>query len=240
VYEALKHPTLREELGARAISSIDSFVELLDRYETKLHEPLVNQAEVIRELIKEVGFLEDLRRSCKTEDDALKRESNVRDMIASIEEHAGRSTEGIRGFLDEMMLRQENEEDDDEMKGQGVTLITLHAAKGLEFPHVYLIGLEEGVLPHDRSKVEGTVDEERRLLYVGITRAMRTLALTWCRSRLKYGSAMPCTPSSFIKELPVELIDRRDLAEILNAPVSEVSVKQGFAGIFAALNRVTD
>jgi superfamily I DNA/RNA helicase len=139
-----------------------------------------------------------------------------------------------------MMLRQENEEDNDEMKGQGVTLITLHAAKGLEFPHVYLIGLEEGVLPHDRSKLEGTVDEERRLLYVGITRAMRTLALTWCHSRLKYGSAMPCTPSSFIKELPADLIDRRDLREILSAPVSDVSVKQGFEGIFAALNRVAD
>ena len=111
--------------------------------------------------------------------------------MKSFEEYQGRSSEGLRGFLDEMMLRQEREEDSDDTKGQGVTLITLHAAKGLEFPHVYLAGLEEGILPHDRSKVEGTIDEERRLLYVGITRAMRTLTLTWCGFRIKYGSPMP-------------------------------------------------
>ena len=103
----------------------------------------------------------------------MSRENNVNEMIKSFEEYQKRSSEGLRGFLDEMMLRQEREEEEDDLKGPGVTLITLHAAKGLEFPHVYLIGLEEGVLPHDRSKVEGTVDEERRLLYVGITRARR-------------------------------------------------------------------
>jgi DNA helicase-2/ATP-dependent DNA helicase PcrA len=240
VYEALKHPALHAELTSRASTSVAAFVELLDRYETRLHEPLSKAAEIIRDLINEVGFLEDLRRSCKTEDDAIKRESNVREMLESIEEHSSRSTEGLRGFLDEMMLRQEREDEGDEMKGQGVTLITLHAAKGLEFPHVYLIGLEEGVLPHDRSKVEGTIDEERRLLYVGITRAMRTLALTWCRSRLKYGSAMPCTPSSFIKELPAEFIERRDVGEILNAPVPQVSAKSRFDSIFAALDRISE
>src|SRR5882757_4184936 len=123
------------------------------------------------------------------------------------------------------MLSRVEREEDDEGEGSGVTLITLHAAKGLEFPHVYLIGLEEGLLPHDRSKVEGTVDEERRLLYVGITRARRTLVLSWCRHRIKYGSPMPCTGSSFIKELPPEWVEHRDAAQILRAPVSEASAK---------------
>ncbi len=237
VYETLKSDRLRTELTTRAAASVAAFVELLDRYETKLHEPLSNQPEIVRELIKEVGFYEELKRSCKTEDDAMKRENNVREMIASMDEHAGRSTEGLRGFLDEMMLRQEREEDDDEMKGQGVTLITLHAAKGLEYPHVYLIGLEEGLLPHDRSKVEGTVDEERRLLYVGITRAKRTLALTWCLNRIKYGSAMPCTPSSFIRELPAEFVQTRNVKDILNTPVAPDSAKNLFGSIFAAVER---
>lgn len=238
VYEALKLPEFAAESSARAASSVRAFVDLLDRFETKLNEPLTQQADVVRALIEEIGFYDDLRRSCKTPDDALKRESNVREMLVSLDEHQGRSTEGLRGFLDELMLRQEREEEKDDLKGKGVTLITLHAAKGLEFPHVYLLGLEDGILPHDRSKLEGTVDEERRLLYVGITRAMRTLVLSWCRSRVKYGSLAPCTASAFIKELPPEHITHRDFAQIMNTPVAEESAKQRFGSIFAALDRV--
>ena len=94
-------------------------------------------------------------------------------MLSDMERHKARSTKGLRGFLDEISLDQEREKERED--GKGVTLITMHAAKGLEFPHCYLIGFEEGLIPHDRSKVEGTVDEERRLLYVGITRAMKRL-----------------------------------------------------------------
>jgi superfamily I DNA/RNA helicase len=116
-----------------------------------------------------------------------------------------------------------------------ITLITLHAAKGLEFPHVYLVGVEEGVLPHDRSKMEGTVDEERRLLYVGITRAQKTLALTWCRNRIKYGSAMPCHASSFLKELPPEWIQHCNAGQILNTPIEHASGTSRFAALRALL-----
>jgi superfamily I DNA/RNA helicase len=192
---------------------------------------------VLREFIQETGYMAELERSCKTPEEALSRGTNVQEIIKYFEEYEARSTEGLRGFLDEMMLRQEREEDKEEAEN-GVTLITLHAAKGLEFPHVYLVGLEEGLLPHDRSKVEGTVDEERRLLYVGITRAMRTLALTWCGSRLKYGSAMPCSPSSFIKELPAEWIEHSNAKQIMNAPVEETTAKGRFDALRAMLERV--
>jgi DNA helicase-2/ATP-dependent DNA helicase PcrA len=143
----------------------------------------------------------------------------------------------LRGFLDEIVLDQEREEEkqDDIEKKRGVTLITMHAAKGLEFAHVYLIGLEEGLLPHDRSKAEGSLDEERRLLYVGITRARRTLTLTHCRDRMKYGSASACHPSSFIKELAPELIDRVDLKKLLSTPVADNVGKSRFAQMRAAL-----
>ena len=137
-----------------------------------------------------------------------------------------------------MALRQEDQEDDDKERGSGVMLITMHAAKGLEFPHVYLVGLEEGILPHDRSKAEGTLDEERRLLYVGITRAMKTLTMSFCNSRFRYGSTAPCTPSSFIRELDPALLERIDLKKMLNTPVEAPVAKSRFAAMRARLEKM--
>ena len=234
VFAALRDPEFHAELTTRAAAAIGAFAELLDGFETRLNQPLADHAAILRELIAKVGYVDDLRRTCKTPEESLGRENNVNEMMKSFDVYQARSSDGLRGFLDEMLLRVEREEDD-EGEGSGVTLITLHAAKGLEFPHVYLIGLEEGLLPHDRSKVEGTVDEERRLLYVGITRAQESLALTWCRSRIKYGSAMPGHASSFIKELPPEWIEHRDAAQILNAPVERASAENRFAAMKAML-----
>jgi len=237
VFTALRADEFRATLTRRALEAIDRFGELLDRFETKLHTPLSDHAAVLRELMQETGYLEELRRTCKTPEEALGRETNLQDLLKSFEEYQGRSSEGLRGFLDEMSLRQDREDEEDKARGTGVTLITLHAAKGLEFSHVYLIGLEEGLLPHDRSKLEGAVDEERRLLYVGITRARRTLALSWCRHRIKYGSPMPGAPSSFIKELPAEWVEHRDAAQILRAPVTEARAVSGFGALRAAVER---
>ncbi|MEI6712371.1 MAG: UvrD-helicase domain-containing protein [Verrucomicrobiota bacterium] len=238
VWKALQDPGFQAGLTTRSRTSVQKFVELIDSYETKLNEPLSNQPALLRELVEEVEYLDDLKRTCKTPDEALSRETNVRDMLTSFDEYGARSSEGLRGFLDEMMLRQEREEEnEDESKGTGVTLITLHAAKGLEYKYVYLIGLEEGVLPHDRSKVEGTVDEERRLLYVGITRARQTLAMTWCQHRIKYGSPAPCIVSSFVKELPPEYLDQRSLGQMMNTPVAPESVKGRFDALRALLER---
>ncbi|MBC8164816.1 MAG: ATP-binding domain-containing protein, partial [Bryobacteraceae bacterium] len=235
LWAALRDPAFTFTLPARTAGSIAAFVDLLDRSETSLAEPLTDPAAVLTALIAETGYLADLQRSCKTPEEALGRETNIGEMLSDLKQFTGRSDEGLRGFLDEMSLHQDREEESDLESKSGVTLITLHAAKGLEFPHVYLIGLEEGLLPHDRSKVEGTVDEERRLLYVGITRAMGTLTLSWCRNRMKWGSAAPCHPSSFIKELAPEWIEHIDLAKILSTPVEQTTAKTRFAQMRAAL-----
>jgi superfamily I DNA/RNA helicase len=237
LWKALRSPELLAEFSNRTTTSVKAFVELVDDYETKLCTPLVNPASVVSELIKEVDYAAELRRSCKSADEANARESNMHDMLRDFAQFNERSTKGLRGFLDEIVLDQEREEEkqEDIEKKRGVTLITMHAAKGLEFNHVYLIGLEEGVLPHERSKTEGTIDEERRLLYVGITRARKTLTLTHCRDRMKFGSASACYPSSFIKELAPEFLERIDLKKLLTTPVAESTGKSRFAQMRAAL-----
>jgi superfamily I DNA/RNA helicase len=237
LWDALQSAEFIATLSARTATSIRAFVELIEEYQTKLAEPLTEPAPVITKLIAEIEYAAELRRSCKSAEETSAREQNIGDMLRDLAQFTGRSTKGLGGFLDEIVLDQEREEEkqDDIEKKKGVTLITMHAAKGLEFRHVYLIGLEEGILPHDRSKTEGTIDEERRLLYVGITRARRTLTLSYCRDRMKFGSVASCQPSSFIKELAPEFLERVDLKKLLATPVTEMTGKSRFAQMRAAI-----
>src|SRR5204862_6858149 len=135
-------------------------------------------------------------------------------------------------FLEDLMLDSDREEAK-EAAGDAVTLITMHSCKGLEFPHVYIVGLEEGLLPHSRSKTEGTLDEERRLFYVAITRAMQTLTLSHCSARKKFGQLVPCHPSRFLKELPPELVEHAD--EKAKVPVASDGGKDFFDAMRAAV-----
>ena len=235
--DALRSPDFLKTLSSRTATSINAFLELISRYEALLRQPGSAPAAVMNKLMTEIEYAAEVRRSCKSSDEANARENNLHDMLRDLAHFAQRSSKGLQGFLDEIVLDQEREEgkEDDIENKSGVTLITMHAAKGLEFRHVYLIGLEEGLLPHERSKAEGSLDEERRLLYVGITRARRTLTLTYCRDRMKFGSASACQPSSFIKELAPELIERIDLRKLLSTPVADTVGKSRFAQMRAAL-----
>ena len=130
------------------------------------------------------------------------------------------------------MLDNDREEEP-ETAGDAVTLITMHSCKGLEFPHVYIVGLEDGLLPHARSKAEGTLDEERRLFYVALTRAMQGLTISHCVARRKYGQLIPCHPSPFLNELPPELVERTDGK--FSQPVAVEAGKGLFAAMRSAL-----
>ncbi len=233
LFQALNDPEFLKELSARTAGSVAGFMALLDDYETRVSTPLAGLSGVLTALMEEIGYFADLKRSTSTPEEAFDRETNVRQMIEALARYEERSTGGLQGFLDGVSLDRSREEKKEDTAG--VTLITLHAAKGLEFPHVFLIGLEEGLLPHDRSKAEGTLDEERRLLYVGITRAMRTLTLTHCRNRVKYGSAVPCTPSTFLKELAGDFVENVTFEKLMNAPVPQESVKSRFAQLRATV-----
>ncbi len=227
LFEEMTSPDFCEYVSTRARNKVREFAETIQVARIELETPGEDAAAIIQKLLDESGYFDDLRRSCKTPTEADKRESNVREFLISLQEFQKRSREGLRGFLDEVSLDRDRQEKEDDTRG--VTLITLHAAKGLEFPHVTLIGAEEGLLPHERSKSEDTVDEERRLFYVGVTRAMKSLTITHCRNRMKWGSAAFCEPSRFLEEIEGEGVERRNFEDIVNEPLNDEQFENSFA-----------
>ena len=128
--------------------------------------------------------------------------AGVVEILNFAENHVRRAAEpSLHGFLEELALTSGDEPSEEpRSRGDAVTLMTLHAAKGLEFPHVFLVGMEEGLLPHARAVADSGVEEERRLAYVGITRAMTTLTLSAAQERAKYGKRAAAVPSRFLFE----------------------------------------
>lgn len=190
--------------------ALKGFVDLMGRY-GEAFRLTESWAITLETMLKEIGYYEDLNKSCKEAQEAQNRMENVRELLVAMTQFQAKPGAELVDFLSSASLDREKEEDDKkEASGVGVTLMTLHSAKGLEFPHVYLVGLEDGYLPHERSKAEGNLDEERRLLYVGITRAMKSLTLTHCRVRKKYGKDEGRNASSFLGELPMEGILKID------------------------------
>jgi DNA helicase-2/ATP-dependent DNA helicase PcrA len=128
--------------------------------------------------------------------------AGVLEVLNFAENHVRRSADpSLHGFLEDLALTSgDTPTDQKEVRKDAVTLMTLHAAKGLEFPHVFLVGMEEGLLPHARAVAESGIEEERRLAYVGITRAMTTLTLSFAFERAKHGRLARTVPSRFLYE----------------------------------------
>ena len=234
LFETLTSPDFAVEISRKTAASIREFGDELASTRIHLLTPGADVCGIVSRFINDSGYMDDLKRSCKTPEEALNRESGVKEILNALAEHQNRKRGDIRDFLDELSLNREREEDKKE-DAKGLTLITMHAAKGLEFPHVFLVGAEDGILPHERSKSEGTVDEERRLFYVGITRAMKSLTITHCRNRTKFGSAMSCRPSPFLKEADGEGVLMESYEDIMSRPVAEEDIVTSFASLRAML-----
>jgi superfamily I DNA/RNA helicase len=241
VFAVMKNPAVTVTFQARTRESIERFVELLEHTRARLHaESLSRDPRALQTLadrfLDEIGYFAELRRSEKNPETAENRIRNLKDLIATLDGAEFASLppfDRLQSFLEQITLDTEREEEEDEAPGDAVTLITMHSCKGLEFPNVYIVGLEDGLLPHSRSKAEGTLDEERRLFYVAVTRAMQTLTISHCGGRKKYGAIMPCHPSPFLKELPPELVEHAD--EKAKQPVTPESGKGKFAVLRASL-----
>ncbi len=236
LFDTLTSPEFAEQVSRKTAGAIRDFGEDIASRRIHLLTPGANAEQIVSQFLGESGFFEDLRRSCKTPEEQLNRESGAKEVLRALADHQKRSSSGLQGFLDEMLLDRERDEEKKE-EAKGVTLITLHAAKGLEFPHVFLLGAEDGLIPHERSKSEGTVDEERRLFYVGITRAMKSLTITHCLHRTKFGTAMYCRPSPFLQEIEGEGVLVESYEEIVNKPVAAEDISASFASMREMLAR---
>lgn len=194
IAEADLTPAIRDRLVA--------FQRFIVRYRSRTEdEPL---SEVVESLIGEIDYRKELERLYKTPTEVEARFSAVEGVVASISEYENRTDKPtVQGFLEDTALGGRDDfGDDKESKQMAVTLMTFHSAKGLEYPHVYMVGMEEGILPHRRVIAEGNgVAEERRLCYVGVTRAMDTLTLSACKARSKWGKSKPSVPSRFLMEM---------------------------------------
>ena len=207
-YEALLAPGLIAGVG-RSATKLDSFAALIEYFKTLAEE--MNITDLLQEVIEKTGYIESLENEDKEE--AKTRKENIDELIskaATYEESCQDKDEKatLSGFLEEVALVADIDSLDEDQ--EYVVLMTLHSAKGLEFPRVYLAGMEDGLFPGYMSINAGDreeLEEERRLCYVGITRAEQELTLTSARRRMVHGETQYNPMSRFVKEIPRELLD---------------------------------
>jgi DNA helicase-2/ATP-dependent DNA helicase PcrA len=207
--EALHRAENAPSLATRSLNAITAFVEMLDALRT-LSESGADAPTVLQAVLEQTGYVLELQQSHDPQDET--RIENLAELESVAQEFAT-ANEGstLVEFLEQIALVADSDEiPDDDNHGGVVTLMTLHTAKGLEFPVVFLTGLEDGIFPHIRSLGDsGELAEERRLAYVGLTRARQRLYLTRAVSRSAWGTPAYNPPSRFLSEIPEELMDWR-------------------------------
>ena len=190
-----------DQLATRAQKALCEFAEWLVSMERLAHdsEPLA----ACKQLISDIDYHDWLAHSSDSDTETERRADNVAELMQWIERVAlNDPSKTLTDVVASLTLFDILERQEDDDRTDQVSLMTLHAAKGLEFNHVHLVGVEEGILPHRSSIEQGTVEEERRLAYVGITRARKTLSISFAERRRRYGEFEESEPSRFIEELP--------------------------------------
>jgi DNA helicase-2/ATP-dependent DNA helicase PcrA len=205
-WDAALDPAGVPGLGTAAIRSFERFMATMEGLRERVADN-IPMGDLLEAVLHETGYLDALAAERTIE--AQGRTENLEQLVEVAREFDGTHAaeqDRLDVFLQETALRSDTDTRVDD--GGMVTLMTLHNAKGLEYPIIFMIGMEEGVFPHSRSLDEGTLEEERRLCYVGMTRAMRSLTLTHARQRNVFGSRAYGLPSRFLAEIPPDLVDR--------------------------------
>ncbi len=233
MFEAFGKASNNNKLKPGAAGSAEDFYALICRYQERFSSGK-NMGDTLKELIDEINFRDYLIALYKTPDSAYRRIENLDGFIESVKhyESVDRSP-SLSGFLETMALTDLVEEKQ-EQAGYGVTLISFHSAKGLEFPVVFIAAAEDGILPHKKSAdTDEGLEEERRLFYVGITRAMKELFITYTEHRVKYGKETPSLPSQFLAEIPDGVSKTLDRFEEADPEKDKEYVKSLYEGFMA-------
>lgn len=203
---------LQQKLSRKAWISLQRFTDWLD--EKRIQAEQTDAMGLTRSLIEELHYADWLQNTSNSKKQAKSRMANVEELISWIgnlqKQQEQPTLDKLVSQLTLMSILENNEENDQQ---QSVQLMTLHAAKGLEFPYVYLVGFEEDSIPHFQCQHDEGIEEERRLAYVGITRAEKTLTISYAQTRQKYGEVIQCEPSRFIAEMPAEDLEGAEHSE---------------------------
>jgi DNA helicase II / ATP-dependent DNA helicase PcrA len=207
VWEAAAAPDTIPGLGAAAVKALRRFMDTMGELRARVEQG-VTVGELLEAVLSQTGYIEALEAERTIE--AQGRIENLEELVSvgrEFDATAEAGQDALDVFLAQIALVADADSRKDEAEGL-VTLMTLHNAKGLEYPVVFIAGCEDGVFPHSRALDEGGLEEERRLFYVGVTRAMRKLYLTHARRRVVFGAQAYGLPSRFLDEIPAELTER--------------------------------
>ncbi|GAB6050090.1 UvrD-helicase domain-containing protein [Hydrogenophilus islandicus] len=231
LFAALFETGAEAHVPAAPLAAMREFATFINRFRYRAEREPAGR--VARELFAAVALADHYLATLDPRD-AKQRTESLDDFLAWIERKGEADGVTLLEVVQTIALIARLERDDE--TPDAVQLATLHAAKGLEFPHVFLVGVEEGVLPHQSSIDAGSVDEERRLMYVGITRAQRTLTITYCEKRREGKEWRSCEPSRFLREMGEEGVEVKGR----DAPLPKAEAQARLAQLRALLNRAPE
>ncbi|RNF83777.1 UvrD-helicase domain-containing protein [Montanilutibacter psychrotolerans] len=217
-----------KQLAPRAANALDGFNNIVRGLRSDANK--LSPADLVRELGKRSGLLQAIREQCKDEAGFQRRKANLEELADWFDGGKGSGPGELAAQLALLSHADKGE------AGNQVRLMSLHGAKGLEFRYVFIVGVEDGTLPHEASLDEGRLDEERRLLYVGITRAKEQLWMSYSKMAQKWGDTIRLKPSRFFEELPAAEIQRDGADPVADAARKQERASAGFAAIRALLD----
>ncbi len=238
-WQTIERASSLDDVPSTAVAGCQAFEKLVGDVRKRLMVDRAPASVVLRELVEKAGIRDDIHETTNNPSGAARRTGNLEALVSSLARREQRwrdkgqdptDERGLLAYLHALTLTQEEEEEKEPQ--ETITMSTLHGAKGLEFDYVYLLGCEEGFLPHQRTletratdAMQQDVEEERRLFYVGVTRARKKLTMTRCRQRMQRGKPIPRTPSRFLSDVPDDMFDTFEMRDFGVSTVEEMAAR---------------